>query len=104
MTYLVHKNQVEFKSTVLQRFNSKFSEAIHIRIERQVATNKNITSKTFFRYGLQTEELYSSLGLIYVTYSLFPCPEIVGFWPAGFAESCFLWANFSKIVGFAGRI
>ena len=47
MTYLVHKNQVEFKSTVLQRFNFKFSEAIHIRIERQVATNKNITSKTF---------------------------------------------------------
>ena len=42
MTYLVHKNQVEFKSTVLQRFNSKFSEAIHIRIERQVATNKNM--------------------------------------------------------------
>ena len=47
MTYFVHKNQVELKSTVLQRFNSKFSEVIHIRIERQVATNKNIMSKTF---------------------------------------------------------
>ena len=47
MTCLVHKNQVEFKSSVLKRFNSKCSEAILIRIERQVAMNKNIMSKTF---------------------------------------------------------
>ena len=39
-------------------------------------------------------------------FSLFPCPKIVSFWPAGFGssqvDSSFTGTNFGKILGFLG--